>query len=87
MMYVGLDEAGYGSGVGPIYTSAVVFDDYTHIFISELVDSKMLDHEQRVELVKEIQSQAIAYTVDHATLEDIYELNLGILRQQKEKHL
>jgi ribonuclease HII len=70
----GVDEAGRGPLAGPVYAAAVVLDATRPI--PGLADSKMLSVKRRVALAETIKTQALAWAVAFATVEEIDRLNI-----------
>jgi len=71
---VGLDEAGRGTFVGRVYTGAVVWDP--EMSSSMVKDSKKLSKRGREIAYDFIKENAIAYSVDYADVEEIFDLNI-----------
>lgn len=70
----GCDEAGRGCLAGPVVAAAVIFPkDYKN---QQLNDSKQLTEEERVELRKEIISDALTYGIGVASAGEIDEINI-----------
>lgn len=80
----GCDEAGRGCLAGPVFGAAVIFPkDYHH---SGLNDSKKLSKKERESLRKDIENDAIAWSVqkvDEDEIDRINILNASILAMQK----
>ncbi len=70
----GIDEVGMGALAGPVVAAAVIFTK--KVTIKNLRDSKKLSASQREEVAKEIQSQAVAFAIGEASVEEINELNI-----------
>ncbi|MBN2361592.1 MAG: ribonuclease HII, partial [Deltaproteobacteria bacterium] len=70
----GVDEAGRGPLAGPVYAAAVVLDPARPI--AGLDDSKRLTPRQRERLAILIRSQAMAWGVGSADVEEIDRLNI-----------
>jgi len=70
----GVDEAGRGPLVGPVYAAAVILP--FGIDISGLDDSKKLKEEIRNELYDEIITKAISFGIASASHEEIDSLNI-----------
>lgn len=71
---VGLDEAGRGPGLGPVYTAAVIWGDYEDEETKKLVrDSKQLKPAKMKLSFDHVIQHAVAYTWDHADLDEINE--------------
>ncbi len=70
----GCDEAGRGCLAGPVYAAAVVFPrGYQN---AKIDDSKKLNHEQREELCKIIEQDAISFSVGKCTHTEIDKINI-----------
>lgn len=70
----GIDEAGRGCLAGPVIAAAVILPkDYQH---ERLTDSKQLSKKQREELRKEIEKEAISYSIASASPQEIDQLNI-----------
>jgi ribonuclease HII len=70
----GVDEAGRGPLAGPVYAAAVILDRKRRI--NGLADSKVLTPERRDVLAGRIKERAIAWSVAHATVEEIDRINI-----------
>ena len=70
----GVDEAGRGPLAGPVFAAAVILDPATPI--AGLADSKKLSARKREMLAHQIKSQATAWAVGSATVEEIDALNI-----------
>lgn len=74
---VGTDEAGRGCLMGRVYAAAVIlpheFPDDTYL---QIKDSKRLSEKKRLMLMDYIKSNAIAYGVGYAEIEEIDKLNI-----------
>lgn len=77
---VGVDEAGRGSLFGPLVTAAVIFPYFEHPeeipLLSSIQDSKLMTQRARDILRVFIMENALAWTVDFATVEEIEEHNV-----------
>lgn len=74
LIEAGCDEAGRGCLAGPVVAAAVVLPkDFTH---SLLNDSKQLSKNERLELKKVIQKEAIAYAVAEVCNREIEKINI-----------
>lgn len=73
-LIVGVDEAGRGPLAGPVVAAAVVLDQ--HKPITGLQDSKKLTAKQRDKLFENIRSQALAWSIAQAEVEEIDEINI-----------
>jgi ribonuclease HII len=70
----GCDEVGRGCLSGPVVAAAVILPaDYTHELIN---DSKKLSKSNRESLVLEIKTNAIAWAVAEASVEEIDQMNI-----------
>jgi ribonuclease HII len=70
----GLDEVGRGCLAGPVVAAAVILPpDYQH---SYLTDSKQLTRQQRDLLQKEIEREAVAWTVAEVSSDEIDRINI-----------
>lgn len=70
----GVDEAGRGALVAPVYAAAVIL--HPDRAIKGLTDSKKLSAKQREKLEIQIQQQAYAYAVASASAAEIDRLNI-----------
>ena len=70
----GVDEAGRGPLAGPVIAAAVILD--CNRPISGLDDSKKLTHKKRLQLAKQIKSDALAWSIGRADVAEIDELNI-----------
>jgi len=71
---VGLDEAGRGPGLGPVYTAAVIWGDYEDEDTKKLVkDSKQIKSSKMITSFEHVTQHAVAYVWDSADLEEINE--------------
>lgn len=70
----GVDEAGRGPLAGPVYAAAVILP--LNIEIAGLNDSKKLTEKKREALFEEIATQAVAYCVMTASVEEIDSMNI-----------
>lgn len=71
---VGVDEAGRGALAGPVTVAAAIMP---HGFQHPLVkDSKLLNESQRKEARDIVLNNAIAYSVQHVSVEDIENTNI-----------
>jgi len=70
----GVDEAGRGPLAGPVYAAAVILDRRRRI--NGLADSKVLTPERRDVLAGRIKERAVAWSVAHATVEEIDRINI-----------
>lgn len=74
---VGIDEAGRGAFMGPVFAAAVVWDpklldDETY----KIRDSKKLSRKKRVELREYIENNAIAFSVQSCSAVVVDEINI-----------
>ncbi len=74
MKVCGVDEAGRGPIAGPVYAAAVILDPARPI--SGLRDSKLLSERRRDTLAEVIRADAVAWSIAHATVEEIDRLNI-----------
>ena len=74
VLVCGIDEAGRGPLAGPVYAAAVILDRNRRIY--GLADSKVLTPERRDVLAGRIRERAIAWSVAHATVEEIDRINI-----------
>jgi ribonuclease HII len=80
----GVDEAGVGPLAGPVVSGAVILP--RNCKLRELDDSKMLDHETRESLARQIKETAIAWATGIAEVEEIDRLNIyhaGLLSMRR----
>ncbi len=70
----GVDEAGRGPLAGPVYAAAVILDPARPI--RGLRDSKQLQAEVRETLALRIRERSIAWSVAHASVEEIDTINI-----------
>ena len=70
----GVDEAGRGPLAGPVYAAAVILP--ADCAIEGLNDSKKLSEKKREALFDVIRTQAVAYAVASASVEEIEEHNI-----------
>jgi ribonuclease HII len=70
----GCDEVGRGCLSGPVVAAAVILPiDYKNAFIN---DSKKLSRFHRINLVKEIKSIAISWSIAESSVEEIDKINI-----------
>jgi ribonuclease HII len=70
----GVDEAGRGPLAGPVYAAAVILDPGRPI--RGLRDSKLLQPEVRETLAFRIRERSVAWSVAHASVEEIDTINI-----------
>ncbi len=73
-LIAGVDEAGRGPLAGPVVAAAVILDPDNPI--EGLRDSKKLSEEVREKLALEIKEKALSWSVGHASVEEIDEINI-----------
>lgn len=73
-LIAGVDEAGRGPLAGPVVAAAVILDPDNPI--EGLRDSKKLSEDVRERLAVEIKEKALCWSVAHATVEEIDEINI-----------
>jgi len=71
---MGLDEVGRGCLSGPVVAAGVIFAPNT--FIDEIKDSKTLSLPERKSLTKQIKKEALYWTIQWCSPEEIDELNI-----------
>jgi ribonuclease HII len=71
---VGIDEAGKGCMIGPVYAAAVIWD--TNIDKGDIKDSKKLSRKKRAVVKEYIEENALDYGVGFATNEEVDEMNI-----------
>jgi ribonuclease HII len=71
---VGVDEAGRGSLIGPVFAAAVIWD--TSKSADDIKDSKKISRKKRAILRKYIEENAIAYGIGSATHEEVDSHNI-----------
>ena len=69
-----VDEAGRGPLAGPVVAAAVILDPRKRI--RGIRDSKLIEHEERVELAMKIRQSALAWSVAWADVVEIDSLNI-----------
>ena len=76
---IGVDEAGRGSLIGPVFAAAVIWNnEIDNEKLKYIKDSKILSKEKRNEMRKFIEDNALAWEVascDHSIIDDINILN------------
>ena len=74
-IHVGVDEAGRGCLLGPVFAGAVIWDNnIEHYNLKYIKDSKKLSKKKRNEMRKFIEDNALAYSVascDNTIIDDI----------------
>lgn len=70
----GVDEAGRGCLAGPVFAAAVILPD--NVGIRGLTDSKLIDPEMRSKIAEEIKSEAVAWSVGQASVDEIDSINI-----------
>ena len=73
-LVAGVDEAGRGPLAGPVVAAAVILDDLKPI--PGLADSKTLSARQRERLSEAIHARALCFSVAHASVQEIDQLNI-----------
>lgn len=71
---IGLDEVGRGCLAGPVVAAGVVFHPDTDI--PEIRDSKMIKEEERIRLSERIKEEALFWTVQEGSIDEINKLNI-----------
>jgi ribonuclease HII len=72
---VGIDEAGKGCMMGPVYSAAVIWDKT--IDASDIKDSKKISRKKRAVIREYIERNAIDFGVGFATNSEVDELNIS----------
>ena len=72
---VGIDEAGKGCMIGPVYSAAVIWDK--NVDASEIKDSKKISRKKRAVIRKYIEENAIDYGVGFASNTEVDEINIS----------
>lgn len=72
---VGIDEAGKGCMMGPVYSAAVIWDKT--IDASDIKDSKKISRKKRAVIREYIEHNAIDFGVGFATNSEVDELNIS----------
>ena len=70
----GVDEAGRGPLAGPVCAAAVILPENT--IIEGVNDSKKLSEKKREALFDVIKEQALSYSIDFASVEEIEDINI-----------
>ena len=73
-LLAGVDEVGRGPLAGPVVAAAVILDKDNPIH--GLDDSKKISHKKRIKLADRVKTQAIAWSLGRAEVEEIDELNI-----------
>lgn len=73
-LIAGVDEAGRGPLAGPVYAAAVILNPLRPI--GGLNDSKKLSAARREALALQIKESALAWSIAHATVAEIDQLNI-----------
>lgn len=74
LIEAGCDEAGRGCLAGPVVAAAVILpDDFKHEFLN---DSKQLTENQRIELRKVIENEALSWAVSFVNNDEIDQINI-----------
>lgn len=72
---VGIDEAGKGCMIGPVYSAAVIWDK--KVDASDIKDSKKISRKKRGLVRRYIEENAIDFGVGYATNIEVDELNIS----------
>ena len=72
---VGIDEAGKGCMIGPVYSAAVIWN--SDIDASEIKDSKKISRKRRAVIREYIEKNAVDFGVGFATNSEVDELNIS----------
>lgn len=72
---VGIDEAGKGCMIGPVYSAAVIWDK--NVDASEIKDSKKISRKKRAIIRKYIEENAVDYGVGFASNTEVDEINIS----------
>lgn len=72
---VGVDEAGRGCMIGPVFAAAVIWDK--NINSSDIKDSKKISRKKRANIRKYIEQNAIAFGIGSATHHEIDDINIS----------
>ena len=75
-LIAGADEAGRGALAGPVVAAAVLLHPDGDALLLDVADSKTLSPKRRGDLEKRIKSQAMAWAVASASVEEIFEINI-----------
>lgn len=71
---VGVDEAGRGCLLGPVFAAAVIWD--ASVDATGIKDSKKLSRKKRYEMRRYIEANAVAYGVGSASHEEVDQVNI-----------
>jgi ribonuclease HII len=72
---VGIDEAGKGCMIGPVYSAAVIWDK--EVDASDIKDSKKISRKKRGIVREYIEENAVDFGVGYATNLEVDELNIS----------
>jgi ribonuclease HII len=72
---VGIDEAGKGSMIGPVFAAAVIWNN--DVYPQDIKDSKLLSRKKRPIVKQFIEENALAYGVGYATHTEVDDLNIN----------
>jgi ribonuclease HII len=73
-LLAGVDEVGRGPLAGPVVAAAVILDPENPV--NGLNDSKKMSHKKRITVSAEIKSNAIAWSLGRAEVNEIDEINI-----------
>jgi ribonuclease HII len=73
---VGIDEAGKGCMIGPVYAAAVIWNN-RDLDVSDIKDSKKISRKKRAIVREYIEKNATAYGVGSASQKEIDEMNIS----------
>ena len=77
LIEVGIDEAGRGCLMGRVYTGAVILPkEFPDNLYLEIKDSKKLSKKNRDKMRRYIETNAVAWAVDYATIEEVDKFNI-----------
>ncbi len=71
----GVDEVGRGPLAGPVVTAAVILSPDDPMW-GQYRDSKKISEKKRIRFYHHIRKHAVAYSIGHATVEEIDSLNI-----------
>lgn len=77
-LLAGMDEVGRGALAGPVSVGVVVIDDCCRSAPVGVKDSKLLSHQLRERMVPMIQRWATAYSVGHASPDEIDQFGIMV---------